>query len=335
MKAHDAVQMILAKKKSQAAKQTATAFAPINIALCKYWGKRNTELNLPITSSLSISLHHKGARTTIQHYDGNADNIFLNGAVVASKSGFATRLIKFLDLFRADDKTFFQLDIKSNIPIAAGFASSACGFASVVLALDQLYQWQLSKKELSMLARIGSGSACRSLWHGFVEWHAGNNSDGEDCYSELLPTIWSELRVGLLLLSAERKPLSSRLAMQQTTATSPLYKCWPDKAAADLVLLKQAIAQKDFKLLGETAESNALNMHALMMSAWPPIIYSLPETLASMQMIWELRRENQPIYFTQDAGPNLKLLFLQQQEDLVSEVFPNIEIIEPFAKNYE
>jgi diphosphomevalonate decarboxylase len=325
----DVVKKILPAKHFSASQSMGQAFAPTNIALCKYWGKRNSELNLPVTSSLSISLGEKGANTTIQEIDRECDEIYLNGNVVDLTSAFGKRLCQFLDLFRPD-QVHYRVDSKINIPVAAGLASSACGFAALILALDQLYQWRLEPTQLSILARLGSGSAARSIWHGFVEWHAGETADGMDSCGECLKTEWPDFRMGLHLLSSQQKPLSSREAMLRTVNTSKLYSAWPLQVKEDLQKIKNAIAKKDFELLGSTAETNALSMHATMLSAWPPVLYSLPETIKAMHDVWKLRAQGIPVYFTQDAGPNLKLLFLNSLTAQIQLAFPNIEICTPF-----
>ena len=135
-------------------------------------------------------------------------------------SQFAQRTSEYIDLFRRQSKLHFQIDIKINIPVAAGLASSACGFASLLCALNDLFAWQLSLKHLSILARLGSGSASRSLWMGFVEWHAGISQDGMDSYSEPLEMDWPTLQVGILSISEEQKPISSREAMLRTVNSS-------------------------------------------------------------------------------------------------------------------
>lgn len=217
-----------------------------------------------------------------------------------------------------------------DIPVAAGLASSACGFASLTLALNDLFDWQLPMHELSILARLGSGSAARSLWPGFVEWHAGQRVDGMDSFAEPLGFAWPELLIGILPLSNQEKSISSRQAMQQTVATSALYTNWPRKVAQDMVIIKQAIHAKNFALFAGTAESNALSMHATMLSSWPPICYFLPETIAAMHLIWKLRQEGLNLFFTEDAGPNLKLLFLQKDKQHLQDLFPSLDIIQLF-----
>lgn len=306
------------------------AFAPTNIALCKYWGKRDAELNLPMTSSLSVALPDKGALTNLSLHDQPTDLIILNGKELAPDTEFVKRVCDYLDLFRPEKKWHLRIDINMNIPVAAGLASSACGFASLVSAMNDLFAWQLSARQLSLLARLGSGSACRSLWNGFVEWHAGTQADGMDSYAESLNYEWSELCVGILCVTDKEKSVSSRKAMQHTVDTSVLYSSWPKKVTRDMVILRQALQSKHFPLLGGVAESNALTMHATMLSSWPPVCYFLPETIAAMHQIWELRNAGLELYFTQDAGPNLKLLFLDKNTDKVRDAFPQVEVIKLF-----
>jgi len=326
MKKSDVVQHIL-RTCSTSPIEKAHAFAPSNIALCKYWGKRNTELNLPITSSLSVSLGKKGSYISIEF--APEDKFILNGQVLNPFSIFSKRLTEFLNLFR--ENYFFRCEMTSNIPIAAGLASSASGFAALVLALNHLLGWQLPAKDLSILARLGSGSACRSIWPGFVEWQQGEDENGMDSYGFMMNTTWPELCIGLYILQSNEKSLSSREAMNRTVETSALYSAWPDKVREDLHILKEAILSKDLHALGKTAESNALAMHATMLSAWPPIQYSLPQTLSTMQKIWDLRSGGLEVYFTQDAGPNLKLLFLEKDKRIIQSYFPALEIIQPFS----
>jgi diphosphomevalonate decarboxylase len=306
------------------------AYAPTNIALCKYWGKRDVELNLPMTSSLSVALPDKGAFTTLTLTDQASDVIVLNTKTIAPTSDFAKRAVEFIDLFRGQRDWRLHVDIKMNIPVGAGLASSACGFASLVLALNDLFGWRLGLRELSILARLGSGSASRSLWNGFVEWRAGTQTDGMDSFAEPIAIEWPDLYVGILSISTEQKAISSREAMQKTVNSSLLYSLWPKKVTQDLTFLKQALQGKNFSLLGGSAESNALTMHATMLSSWPPICYFLPETIAAMHKIWELRRNGLEVYFTQDAGPNLKLLFLEKNKEALREFFPEMEIVKLF-----
>lgn len=333
LKKSDIVQRILQaalQHTVQERREKGVAYAPTNIALAKYWGKRDTELNLPVTSSLSVALPDKGAMTTLSWNTKAVDEVILNGHELAPDSGFVTRLVQYLDLFRTVHKWTLRIEIQMNIPVAAGLASSACGFASLISAMNDLFQWRLAPRELSLLARLGSGSAARSLWNGFVMWYEGERDDGMDSYAEPIPCEWPALRVGILSVSDQQKPISSREAMLRTVNSSSLYASWPRKVSQDIALFKQALKAKNFSLLGGTAESNALAMHATMLSSWPPISYYLPETLTAMRKIWDLRSHGKEVYFTQDAGPNLKLLFQDNDVNVLKAEFPELEVISVF-----
>lgn len=328
----DIIRTILQKTNTNYSFENNTlAYAPANIALCKYWGKRNEQLNLPYTSSLSISLGNKGTTTSIKILSSSdSDIIFLNDQQKENDSVFATRLISFLNLFRPSTTTFFEIKTYSTIPIAAGLASSASGYAALVLALNKLFKWELSFKELSILARLGSGSACRSLWHGFVKWHAGYSDDGMDSYAEPLKMTWPDLCIGLLILSTSEKNPGSTIAMKKSLA-SDFFSSWLEKSKKDLSELPLSIEQHDFSNFGRIVESNALAMHSVTHTTWPPIYYSLPETIANMHLIWAMRKSGIELYFTQDAGPNLKLMFLKKDVETIKKYFKDIEIIFPFS----
>lgn len=331
----------LLKRTTETPGRRGEAFAPANIALCKYWGKRNAELNLPVNSSLSISLGKLGTNTAVK-FAKNADRVYLNGE--PAPKDVAERVSVYLDLFRSDGM-FFEVRTRNNIPTAAGLASSASGFASLIKALDRLMGWGFNPHELSMLARLGSGSAARSLYGGFAVWHAGQRADGMDSYAECIyehlkdqriqaqPScnVWNDLRIGILDVSKARKPVGSTEGMNRTRETSELYEAWPQQAACDFDELRTAIAVEDFPMLGKTAENNALAMHATMMAAWPPLCYWKPRSLSLMNKVWKTRRDGTGIYFTMDAGPNLKLLFLKKNQAAVKKIFPKVQITNPFV----
>lgn len=306
---------------------SAKAFAPSNIALVKYWGKRDTELNLPLTSSLSISLDNLGTETRIA--SAEQDRLSLNGKALEASNPFYKRLFEFVNLVRTPDQKL-AIDTNNNIPTAAGLASSASGFAALVKALDQLYGWNLDTRHLSLLARVGSGSACRSIETGFVKWAVGTQEDGLDSYAQQLPTQWPNFRVGIITVSESQKPMSSREAMIITRETAKRYQKWPDHVAQDLPRMETAIADFDFDRVGQIAENNALEMHACMADAKPTISFSSPETLAARKAVWQARCDGIGVYFTQDAGPNIKCLFLEKDWQALLHLFPNLEVVTPF-----
>jgi diphosphomevalonate decarboxylase len=308
--------------------ESGSAFAPSNIALAKYWGKRDAALNLPVNPSLSVSLGRLGTKTEIRPADRLS--VYLNGEKQSEDSVFAKRIENFLSLFQLGAAV--EVRTENNIPTAAGLASSASGFAALVLALNELAGWGLNKKKLSMLARLGSGSALRSVYDGFVQWHAGTTADGTDSFAERLDEVWPEFRIGILEVSGAEKPVGSRDGMNRTVETSELYNSWPEQAHADVDIIRRAIEVKDFQMLGSTAERNALSMHATMMSAWPPLIYLRPESIEMIHKVHQARAGGLEVYLTIDAGPNIKLLFLAENEDAVISVFPGIAGINPFGK---
>ncbi len=305
------------------AKASGRGEAPANVALVKYWGKRDEELKLPVTGSLSISLGPLGTKTELARApDGtSADEIWLNGRPVGGGEGFARRLTAFLDLFRPADGFRYVVRTANNVPTAAGLASSASGFAALVRALDDFWGWGLDAERLSVLARLGSGSAARSLEHGFVEWLRGAREDGEDSVGRKVAEAWAGLRIGAVVADAGEKPVGSGEGMCRTAGTSCAYAGWPARVEADLAAVKEAIAAQDLAALGAVAEANALAMHGTMWAARPPLVYQLPETLAAMRQVWAARAEGVGVWLTMDAGPNVKLLFDARDEGAVHEAF--------------
>lgn len=307
-------------------RDTAIAFAPANIALCKYWGKRNEPLKLPLTGSLSVSLGQHGTRMHLSRAE--SDSLTINENPFAPHDKASRRLFDFLDLLRPKN-TPLRVDSINTIPMAAGVASSAAAFAAVVLAMDQLCGWQLDPQHLSILARIGSGSAARSVSHGFMEWQAGINADGMDSYAVHVAPVWPDFRVGIVTVSSSEKSVGSSEGMRRTRDTATLYRAWPDQVAEDLPAIRQAVLSRDFTQLGERAEQNAMAMHATMLAARPPILYWHPNTVATLNRVWACRQQGLEVYATMDAGPNVKLLFLQKDTPGIQEAFPTVDIVNP------
>lgn len=311
-------------------RQKSDCFAPSNIALSKYWGKRHKGLNLPLNSSLSISLGDWGSRTKISLSADTDDHIYFNGEKLSADIPFATKITNFLNLFRRDQKIPLLIETFNSIPTAAGLASSASGFAALVMAIDTAFGLDLPKSTLSMFARMGSGSASRSLWHGFVQWDRGKKDDGTDSIAHPLNMEWDDFRIAILPVDMGPKSHSSRNGMNHTTVTSPLYQSWPEQAEADCRTIRQAVLDKDFEKLGETAEANALAMHATMLAARPALIYLQPQSWQILNHVHKARQDGHMIFATIDAGPNIKLIFLSPEEEFVKKAFPEAQIILPF-----
>ncbi|MFC1854588.1 diphosphomevalonate decarboxylase [Candidatus Dependentiae bacterium] len=302
--------------------------APINIALSKYWGKRNKNLNLPDMSSISISLPY--FTTTEILLGKDQDKIWLNDTAVDKNDPFYKRLSSFLDHFRKTKKTFFEVHTKNEIPTASGLASSASGFAACAFALNDMFDWKLDKKNLSIIARIGSGSACRSIFNGFVFWNKGKKRNGMDSFAEKIASTLPTLRIGIVLTSSQKKDIDSRTAMINSKDTSPFYSQWILAAEKSSVTIKKAIMEKNFDLLARTAEENALALHAVMLSSSPSILYWNSTTVEIIKKVWEARKKNLAnVFFTIDAGPNVKLIFEDKDKKIVKKLFPGTIILKP------
>jgi diphosphomevalonate decarboxylase len=205
------------------------------------------------------------------------------------------------------------------VPTAAGLASSASGFAALAAAASRAAGLDLDETALSRLARQGSGSACRSIFGGFVTWRKGDRPDGLDSHGvPLAPADHWPLRMLVTVLEDAPKPIKSRDGMRETVRTSPFYPGWLATVGADVAAAESAIARRDFTALGTVAEANALKMHATMLGAQPPFTYWQPATLALVHAVWALRAGGVEAYFTMDAGPNVKVLCRPEDEPAVA-----------------
>lgn len=281
-----------------------------NIALIKYWGKRNEKLKLPVHNSLSMTLDRLYTETQLQFDTGlRSDRLILNGA--EAPEAMQQRVQAYLDRLRAlyPDASPDAAEIHSHnaFPTGAGLASSASAFAALAAAWTQAAGLQLSKQEISRLARLGSGSACRSVFGGFVEWQAGQREDGGDSFAVPLELEWP-LQLLVLVVSAEHKAVGSGRGMRQSVESSPYYPAWVESHGQDLHALKAGLKAQDFEQVGEIMEHNALKMHASAMVARPSVLYWQPSSVALIHHIQALRAQGHSCYFTMDAGPNVKVL---------------------------
>jgi diphosphomevalonate decarboxylase len=285
----------------------AASQAQPNIALIKYWGKRDAALNLPVVGSLSITLDSLWTRTEVRFVPGQADDqVSLNGRSDAAE---AKRVTAGLDLLRERAGVAWGalVDSRNNFPTAAGLASSASGFAALIHAGAHALKLPLSDAEMSMLARRCSGSAARSVFGGYVEWAHGERADGMDSVARplLAADAWP-LRVAVAITSTAAKQVGSSEGMRRTAQTSPFQAAWIAGQEADLATARQAILVRDFEALAEISEHSCLKMHALAMAAQPGLLYWNGATVECMHRVRALRRQGVPVFFTVDAGPQLK-----------------------------
>lgn len=298
-------------------KITATAKARTNIALVKYWGKKDANLMLPQNGSISLTLDHFYTETSVT-FDAQLphDQITFNDQLLAPAK--AARISQFLDLIRHQSGRNLPARVvtSNHVPTSAGLASSASGFAALAAAGSRAAGMTLDPTALSRLARRGSGSATRSIFGGFVEWHAGY--DDQSSYAEVLqdPVDW-DVQMIAVVLKATKKPISSTDGMARVVATSPYYSAWRQTAAADLITMRQAIQAHDLTTLGHVAETNAMRMHALNLSADPSFDYFTADTLTAIQAVSDLRTQGINCYYTLDAGPNVKIICAGQDTDII------------------
>ncbi|MEU7646368.1 diphosphomevalonate decarboxylase [Streptomyces huasconensis] len=289
-----------------------TAVAHPNIALIKYWGKRDEELVIPYVDSLSMTLDVFPTTTTVRLTPGaGGDAVTLDGAPAQGEP--RQRVIAFLDLVRelAGRGEPAAVTTRNAVPTGAGLASSASGFAALAVAAAAAYGLALDDTALSRLARRGSASASRSIFGGFALCHAGQGvgaAADHSSYAEPVPVPDFDPALVVALVNAGPKAVSSRTAMRHTVETSPLYPAWAMSNKGDLADMREALDRGDLDAVGEIAERNAFGMHATMLAARPAVRYLSPATVAVLDGVLQLRRDGTPAYATMDAGPNVKVL---------------------------
>ena len=320
-----------------------TAIANANIALVKYWGKRNKELILPYNGSVSMTCEGLFTITTAEFSkkyerdlviindeklkieEDKSSSSTLAGARVKDEKDILGQIERIRKMAGIKDKA--KLVSETNFPVAAGLASSASGLAAITMAATKAAGLNLNPKELSILTRQGSGSACRSIFGGFVEWLKGKKEDGSDSYAQQIAdeNYWPEFRMIALILTEKKKKVGSRAGMAQTVETCPYYDGWLKTVGEDLKIIKEGILKKDFTPVGTFSEYNCLKMHALMLTTKPAIIYWLPETLEIIHNVISWRDEGLECYFTIDAGPQVKIICLKKDVPEIKKRLKNIE----------
>ena len=290
-----------------------TALAHPNIALIKYWGKSNSDLNLPSTPSLSITLSELTTKTTIS--TNETDVLYINGQSVQDE-----KISKFLNSLRQIHTIKnIRIETENNFPTSAGLASSASGFAALTTALNSHFSLGFSKRQISAIARTGSASAARSIYGGFVGLQ-GPDWEAEPIFK---PDYWP-LRIVIATINVEKKKTGSSKGMEITRLTSPFYQSWVSEAQKDFDEALTAIRNRNFDKLADLSEKSCLKMIATMISSDPPLIYWAPATLACIQLIRDLRNSGQAVFFTTDAGPQLKAICLPESEAKVMDCLASV-----------
>lgn len=310
----------------------ATALAPSNIAFIKYWGKKNDELRLPMNSSLSMNLSGAHTVTTVE-FNANLtqDDVTILDADFSESE--IKRVVGALHTIRKQtgESLFAKVVTKNTFPKGAGAAASASGFAALTVAAVSASGAKVSEKELTIMARIGSGSACRSIPSGFVEWVEGSISSDSYAYSLYPPDYW-DLRDVLVIVDSNMKKVSTTAGMEQITTSSAL----PARLAAipkRMKLVKEALQHKNFQQLGEVIEEDCIDMHHVMQTQQPPIHYWIPTTEVIMKAVVAARKVGLQAYFTIDAGPNVHIMCEGKDEADVIQLVSTISGVQTFIQN--
>ncbi|RIA98615.1 diphosphomevalonate decarboxylase [Glomus cerebriforme] len=333
-----------------------TSTSPVNIAVIKYWGKRDTELILPTNSSISVTLSQDQlqSKTTIRAspkftktrlWLNNVEELNLSNNARLQNCLRATKKLRkeyedqLSDEIGRDNViplSTYNLHIcsENNFPTAAGLASSASGFACLVYTLSQLYELPISTTELSKIARQGSGSACRSLFGGFVNWQMGTKQDGSDSQALQIASSdhWPELEALICVVSDAKKSTSSTEGMQNTVKTSPLLQYRINNVVPErMKFMTDAILRKDFNKFAELTMKDSNQFHACCLDTFPPIFYLNDISRAIIRVITEYNNSTgkpgeYKAAYTFDAGPNAVIYALKQNIpdiiNLISKYFP-------------
>lgn len=289
-----------------------TAKAQPNIALIKYWGKRDIDRNLPAVDSLSITLRSLRTQMSVEFSaQAGIDQLQVNGAAAPA---LLRRVAACLDNVCGRDRPAARVVSDSNFPIGAGLASSASAFAALVVAADAAAGHTKDCITLARLAGQASGSAARSLYGGIVTLR--NSASGIDIEQIATPEDWP-LEVIIAVTEEGEKPVGSGDAMIRSAATSPFYSSWVDEQGTDFDIARTAIRNQDFASLAAVSEHNCLKMHSVMWTSRPPVVYWNRATLACMETIRNLQADDVPVFFTIDAGPQVKAVCLPEAAAVV------------------
>ncbi|KAK3997754.1 vitamin B6 photo-protection and homoeostasis-domain-containing protein [Cladorrhinum sp. PSN332] len=324
----------------------ASTTAPVNIAVVKYWGKRDAKLNLPTNSSLSVTLSQADLRTlttascSASFPASEGDSLLLNGSP-SDISGARTQAclrelrarraaLEAADFSLPKLSTYpLRLVSENNFPTAAGLASSAAGFAALVRAVANLYELKDTPSELSKIARQGSGSACRSLFGGYVAWRMGDKEDGTDSMADQVAEAahWPEMRALVLVVSAAKKGVSSSSGMQQTVATSGLFQQRITTVVPEnMAIMEKAIAERDFEKFAEVTMRDSNSFHATCADTYPPIFYMNDISRAAIRAVEAINEKagRTVAAYTFDAGPNAVIYYLEKDTEAVVGTFYHV-----------
>ncbi len=320
--------------------EVVTVIGTPNIALTKYWGKRDEKLILPTNSSISLTFDENLATTSSVVFSKKLkeDRLFIDGKQLDLNEKEPKERFQIVDMMRSMAKTDAKVLVvsKNNFPASSGLASSASGLATLTYACSSALGLNLSKKDMTIMARQGSGSSCRSLLGGIVEWKKGERQDGSDSYAEQVvdEKYWPELIDVVAIVTREKKKVSSRSGMKQTVATSVLYKARLGYIEQANDRLRKAVRDRDFETLAEITMRDSNDMHAVMLDTYPPLTYMNDSSRVVLSMIHELNdTEGKTVgAYTFDAGPNAHVITLRKNVDRIAKMLGELEEVEQVLK---
>ena len=284
-----------------------------NIAIIKYWGKKAEKEMVPATSSISLTLENMYTETTLSPLsaDARADEFYINGQL--QNEAEHAKMGKIIDRYRPAGAGFVRIDTKNNMPTAAGLSSSSSGLSALVKACNAFFQLGLNRRELALEAKFASGSSSRSFYGPLAAW----DKDSGEIYP-----VETDLKLAMIMLVLEdqKKPISSRDGMKLCVETSTTFDEWIRQSEQDYKDMLVHLKENDFKKVGELTEKNALAMHATTKTATPSFSYLTDASYEAMDFVRQLRKQGEACYFTMDAGPNVKVLCLEEDLEHLSEL---------------
>jgi diphosphomevalonate decarboxylase len=312
----------------------ATARAPSNLAFVKYWGKKDETLRLPANASISMNLSHLVTTTTVEFIPSLAtDELVLNGQSFSQNTIEWRRVAMHLDRLRKISRASCRARVVSenSFPDSTGLSSSASGFAALTVAGTAALGLELRQEDLSILARQASGSACRSIPDGFVEWLDGDTSETSFAISLFPPDYWDIVDV-VALVSDEKKDISSSVG-QQVVNTSPFFPVRLARIKKKLDQARELLRQKDFSGFGELLEAEAVEMHAIMLTSTPSLMYWLPGSVHLMRLVRQWRADGLPVYFSVNTGQDIHLICRGQELAGVVEKLKAVPVVRDIIVN--
>ena len=305
-----------------------------NIAIVKYWGKKDAKKMIPATSSISLTLNDMFTETEMEFisdedikisvekemkngdykdkFSDMADLFYLNGEL--QDSVHTEKISKVVDLFRENRSQKVKISTTNNMPTAAGLSSSSSGLSAVIKACNELFGKNYTQSELAQISKFGSGSSSRSFFGPIAAW----DKDTGEIYE-----VKTDLRLAMivLVLNENKKEISSRNGMELCAKTSTYFDEWVKQSEIDFINMKKYLAENDFEKVGTLTEENALRMHKTTETGNPPFTYFNEKTYEAMDFVKNLRNNGEKCYFTMDAGPNVKVLCLEEDLEKLAGIF--------------